>query len=367
MTVQRTLATTMILAAVWGLSQSARAAEPLRLEYTVVKTFSPLYDQSGSDPLQWGINSTDGLAWDGSGIWMTACGDRRLGKLDENGMLLDEITLPDVAGSDHIAWDGQFLWAVVHSMPNDPGPSDARLIQIDTTARSIINTVALPWGDKAVMAPMGLAWDGQRLWTHHPGTREIYRIDPVSGAGKDQPIYAAPSFQDQQLTPCGISWDAQTCLWISDLNVSVGGGRGGYFQVAPETGEIVSYLVPPDNPEPTKYGAIRPASVTKLFTGMTTDGERVWVVDELEGNPPSPTLDVEFPTTGPCAHPAAENESCVPDGQPFCGKEAVCYGEPGAETCQAACDPSAPSCPEGLICQRTRTGAPCVYPIQSLR
>ena len=39
------------------------------------------------------------------------------------------------------------------------------------------------------------------------------------------------------------------------------------------------------NPDPTKYGKFRPDHVKQLFTGMTTDGERVWIVDEMEGNP----------------------------------------------------------------------------------
>ena len=129
----------------------------------------------------------------------------------------------------------------------------------------------------------------------------------------------------EPIYPCGLSWDEHSCMWISDLN------KGLFIQVDPTTGEAISYLDPPDNPDPAKYGAFRPSYVTKLFTGMTTDGRRVWAVDEVEGNPLVYEVAVDFPTTGPCAHPVETGEFCVPEGEPFCGRDALCVGEADEE------------------------------------
>src|SRR3972149_9675778 len=95
-----------------ALGRSATAtAQPAELSYTVVKSFSGLYAKTAPNPLDWSINSTDGLAWDGSGIWMSSCDTMPFAKLDTNGVLLDEFMLPGMEMADHVAWDGQFLWA----------------------------------------------------------------------------------------------------------------------------------------------------------------------------------------------------------------------------------------------------------------
>ena len=122
------------------------AADVAQLDYTVIKSFSTLYDQSGANPLTWSVNSTDGIAWDGSGLWLSACDGAVMGKLDENGQLVDELSIPMLAGADHVAWDGTHLWSVVHSMPGHVGPPESKLVQIDTAAKEVVRTIELPWG-----------------------------------------------------------------------------------------------------------------------------------------------------------------------------------------------------------------------------
>lgn len=337
-------------------SSASLAAGPPELKYKVVKSFSPLFDRTDPNPLRWEVNSTDGLAWDGSGIWVSGCDSMVFAKLDVNGALVDQFMLPGMEMADHLAWDGKYLWAVVHSMPNMAGPADGRMIQIDTKARKIINTVEVPFRDKKTMVPMGLGWDGKYLWSLDPANKNIYRIDPKTGAGKDKPLFKNPVINNSEISSCGISWDGHSCLWISDLNL------GAYFQVDPKTGKIVSYLVPPNNPDPQKFGPFRPARVKKLFTGMTTDGDRVWVVDEVEGNPLVYELDVDFPKTGPCAHPVKAGETCTVGGQPFCKSDAVCHGSGATAICRKSCDPAAktPGCKTGEACWRKGSAGVCL-------
>lgn len=328
-------------------------AQPTGLQYEVVNSFSTLFDMSDRDPLRWAINSPDGLAWDGSGLWVSSCDSAVFAKFDvETGEVIDQFVLPDMEMADHLAWDGSYLWGVVHSMPDMPGPAEGRLIQIDTELHRIINTVEVPFRDADAMSPMGLGWDGEHLWVNDPRFGDVYRIDPVSGNGSDTPFFRAPLHLGRQLYPCGISWDGHSCLWVSDLHY------GTYFQITPDTGDIVSFLVPPDNPDPTRYGAFRHASVTRLPTGMTTDGERVWVVDEIEGNPLVYELAVDFPTTGRCARPVANGDACSAEGQHFCGADSMCFGMNGSEEiCHPRCDVEGQECAEGQVCG-TQTGAP---------
>jgi hypothetical protein len=257
--------------------------------------------------------------------------------------------------ADHLAWDGSHLWGVVHSMPNHTGAPDGRLIKIDLEQKKVVKTIEVPFRDAATMTPMGLAWDGKYLWTNDAENRAFYRIDPETGEGKDQPYISSLSVKGHPVSPCGISWDGHRCLWISVLSLDA------YVQVDPKSKQVVSFLLPPDNPDPTKYGKFRPDHVKQLFTGMTTDGRRVWVVDEIEGNPLVYELDVDFPTTGPCAHPVEVGEACVPDGEPYCFSEATCFGATDKTTCHQTCDRSAPDCPDGSTCwTKPEVGDVCI-------
>ena len=331
----------MGLLVVWRPAQ-AQELEPLA--YETVTSFSTLFGREGRDPLRWEVNGPDGIAWDGSGIWVTGCDSMVFGKLDVTGGLIEQFRLPGMEMADHLAWDGEYLWGVVHSMPGQPGPPDGRIIKTDTAAAEVVHTIEVPFRNANTMSPMGLAWDGTYLWSMDPDNQDIYRIDPVTGEGKDRPIYKTPIINGQRVAPCGISWDGHSCLWMSVLS------HGVYLQIDPRTGEAVSYISPPDNPDPTRFGAFRPPGVTKLFTGMTTDGDRVWVVDEIEGNPLIYELDVEFPTTGTCAHPVEIGQACVMGGQPYCDNNAICFTQGAASTCHARCTRAAGDCPEGSTC-----------------
>lgn len=348
----------LLAALSWPLA-SALADDPVELEYEVVNVFSTIYEEGSGSPLYWPINGTDGLAWDGEGIWAGSCDSMLMAKFDpETGEVIDELEYPEDNHEmmvDHMAWDGTHLWGNVHSMPGDPEPYMGHLIAIDTATGEVAQRIEVPFRDADSMTPMGTAWDGEFLWTQDPRSSEFYRIDPVTEEGTEEPYWENLRFKSKPIYPCGISHDAYSCMWIGDLS------KGYYIQVDIESGEVVSYIDPPENPDPTKYGSFRPESVTKLFTGMTTDGDRVWIVDELEGNPLIYELDVEFPTTGACAHPVDNGEACVPDGQPFCFAGSVCAGKSGVETCVQRCDVEGQECADDLVCEDDSNGVPaCV-------
>jgi hypothetical protein len=350
----RAVARASALALLVLLFPGPASGEPYELRYHVVRSFSTLvYRPAGGDRLlDWDVNSPDGIAWDGNGIWVSGCDTMTLLKLDPNtGGEIERWRLPMEDMTDHLAWDGRYLWGNIHSMPGDPPPYDGRLVQIDVEGRKIVHTVEVPFRDAASMTPMGMGWDGRYLWTQDPRTDDIYRIDPETGEGRDAPIFGTPTFNGEHVEACGLSWDGYSCLWISDL------AHGAYFQVTPDTGEMISYLAPPDNPDPDRYGSFRPPGVKKLFTGMTTDGRRVWIVDEIEGNPLLYQIDVDFPHAGPCAHPVEDGEACVPEGQPFCFEGSVCYGG----ICTSRCDVEGQGCAKDQACG-AESGEPVCVP-----
>ncbi|MCC6748183.1 MAG: hypothetical protein IT371_11020 [Deltaproteobacteria bacterium] len=292
-----------------GRSAPLHAAPPVRLSYKIVRTLSTIYDRSAKNPIDWKINSPDGIAWDGQALWVSACDSPVFSRVDPiTGKVLKEIALGSGTFIDHLDWDGRYLWGAVHSMPGHVGTPDGRLIQVDPQLGKIVKTIEVPFRDAETMSPMGLSWDGTYLWSTDVKDRAIYRVDPRTGAGKDVPIFKTPSINGTQIVPCGVTWNHHGCLWISDLSL------GAFFLVEPVTGSLIAYFEPPDNPEPTKFGTFRPASVTKLFTGMATDGKRTWILDELEGNPLIYEVAVDLPNSGVCA--ARPEPPSAGDGAP---------------------------------------------------
>jgi sugar lactone lactonase YvrE len=98
--------------------------------------------------------------------------------------------------------------------------------------------------------PMGLAWDGSRLWFSDRRQDRIYAIDPLSGNAAGE--LPSPGFQ-----PSGLAWDGE-CLWCADQE------EGKLFRIEPDSGLVVHTV---DAPWP------RPS-------GLAWDGERLWVADE---------------------------------------------------------------------------------------
>ncbi len=98
--------------------------------------------------------------------------------------------------------------------------------------------------------PMGLAWDGERLWIADRREDRLYAFDALSGRRVAE--LPSPGFQ-----PTGLAWDGQ-CLWCADQE------DGKLYRIEPDTGLVVRTV---DAPWP------RP-------TGLAWDGERLWVADE---------------------------------------------------------------------------------------
>lgn len=98
--------------------------------------------------------------------------------------------------------------------------------------------------------PMGLAWDGERLWVSDRREDRLYAFDALSGSLVAE--LPSPGFQ-----PAGLAWDGR-CLWCADQE------EGKLYRIEPDTGLVVRTV---DAPWPKP-------------TGLAWDGERLWVADE---------------------------------------------------------------------------------------
>ncbi|MEJ2368205.1 MAG: transglutaminase domain-containing protein [Acidobacteriota bacterium] len=102
-------------------------------------------------------------------------------------------------------------------------------------------------------APVGLAWDGQKLWVADAHTAKLYSIDPSTGKTEfrlETPGYA----------PMGLTWDGRL-LWMVD------GADKTAYAVSPGKGETLKAL-PLDTPTPQ---------------GIAWDGKHLWVSDAGAG------------------------------------------------------------------------------------
>lgn len=97
--------------------------------------------------------------------------------------------------------------------------------------------------------PMGLAWDGQRLWFSDRRQDRLYGLDPTSGTVTAE--LPSPGFQ-----PTGLAWDGE-CLWCADQE------EGKLYRIEPDSGLVVRTVDAPW-PDPS---------------GLAWDGERLWVAD----------------------------------------------------------------------------------------
>lgn len=255
--------------------------------------------------------SPDGLELIDGTLWTTECTSEELFELGpERGEVLGTLRLPD-AFIDHLAWDGRYLWGNDHHDKH-------RIHRVDLSTGAVVGGFDVPF------RPMGMAWDGEHLWSMEVSSRRVMKLDPATGAIVD--TLPAPGGN-----VCGIGWDG-VCLWVSDLTA------GKYYQLDPRTGEVVTTLTPPGGWD-------------KLFTGFTWDGEHAWIDDENPDNPTIFEIDLEMPTSGPCAHPVDLSEPCGPEG-PSCRSEHVCTdaGSAAGAACRQPCDRAAADCRAGYTC-----------------
>jgi hypothetical protein len=153
-----------------------------------------------------------GLTWDGRLLWQAVFGagvavglDPETGQVQRRAVLPEDRGLVRIAG---LAWDGTYLWC--------GSQQDGLLYAVDVLEETVIRSLSS-------LAPLGGAtWDGRHLWV---GGASGLQWNGQSWIDEGQPAYQLLKLDPEEGSalaryslaywPMGLTWDGSR-LWVSD-------------------------------------------------------------------------------------------------------------------------------------------------------
>ena len=178
--------------------------------------------------------SPDGLAWDGSLLWVANGNDDSVMGIDPaTGRLVRTFSVGN--GPLNLLWDGSGLW-VAHWLSG----SVVRYDVADGTSQV----------QASVDSPIALAWDGAYLWVASRENDMVVQLDGTSG-DRRQTIDVGDS-------PEALAWDG-TSLWVANT------ADDTVMRINPEDGTVMDQVDVGDGPE-----------------ALTWDGASMWVANLSE-------------------------------------------------------------------------------------
>jgi hypothetical protein len=168
------------------------------------------------------FNNTDGMAWDGTNLWIGCDGVDRIWKVDTLGNFLDSIPTPAVTATG-LTWDGEYLWCA------DGGTF--RIYKLDPATGAILDSIPSPG---TAVSCEGLAWMNDTLWNTNWNQQFIWALDPATGAIWNQ-------FGSPGTGSTGLTWDwVDNALWNSDQLTDQ------IYKLDPVTGTVITSFACPD-------------------------------------------------------------------------------------------------------------------------
>lgn len=168
-----------------------------------------------------------GLVWDGTKFWGTNLGSNIVFQFDISGNIKSfSIPVPPVQDRrpDGIAWDGSSLWVSDYlTRLDDKGPGV--IYQMDTSG-NVLSSFSSPGG-------FGLAWDGASLWQSDYYSDTIWQIDT---SGNIVSSFSSPS---SPCYPCGdssLAFDGTYLYYVNNWDFT-----GTIYQID-RTGKIISFF-----------------------------------------------------------------------------------------------------------------------------
>jgi DNA-binding beta-propeller fold protein YncE len=165
---------------------------------------------------------TDGMAWDGTNLWLGCDGLDRIWKVDTLGTILDSIPAPTFTATG-LTWDGQYLWCA--------DGLTLRIYKMDPATGDLLDSIPHPG---TFGSCEGLAWMNDTLWNTNWVDNIIWEIDPATGNVWGQ-------FPAQGNGSTGLTWDwVDNALWNSDQNTDL------IYKLDPATGTVITSFPAPD-------------------------------------------------------------------------------------------------------------------------
>ena len=166
--------------------------------------------------------NVDGMAWDGTNLWLGSDGLDRIYKMDTLGNILDSFPAPNTTATG-LCWDGQYLWCA------DGGT--ILIYKLDPTTGAILASIPGPGTGSSCE---GLAWMNDTLWNTNWANNTIWRLNPATGAIWGQ-------FASQGTGSTGLAWDwHDNALWNSDQLTDL------IYKLNPVTGAVITSFNSPD-------------------------------------------------------------------------------------------------------------------------
>lgn len=166
--------------------------------------------------------NVDGMAWDGTNLWLGSDGLDRIYKMDTLGNVLDSFPAPAVTATG-LCWDGQYLWCA------DGGTF--QIYKLDPVTGAIIDSIP---GPGVGTSCEGLAWMNDTLWNTNWAETFIWKLDPATGT-----IWGQLNAPGTGST--GLTWDwHDNVIWNSDQLTDF------IYKLDPATGTIITQFACPD-------------------------------------------------------------------------------------------------------------------------
>lgn len=172
------------------------------------------------------MRESQGLAFDGIDFWYVERKTARcdLFKVDRNGNVLDSITTAQLFGTSKYlggaGWDGTGLWISVYS-PD----ADVALYKINTTTKSIVDTINFLSFASGQLQPQGITVKGDTLFFVNDGFQGFDKIYAVDLNTKDSLFsFNPPEQPGLRQNPRGLAWDGNH-FWLLAEPIGASSGR----------------------------------------------------------------------------------------------------------------------------------------------
>ena len=167
----------------------------------------------------------NGVAWDGSNLWLAGESDREIREVTTSGTLLSSFDTDVFEDRPNgITWDGNNLWIA---------GDQTRTVYEVTTSGTIVSSFSV---DAFEDNPWGLTWDGTDLWLSGDQNRSVYRF---TTSGTLVSSFSTDVFDDK---PRGLTWDGTYFWLVGDQNNSV-------YQLTTSGTLISSFATPCGSPK----------------------------------------------------------------------------------------------------------------------
>jgi hypothetical protein len=198
---------------------------------------------------RWSITSitgsAQGLAFDGTNIWLSASGtERRIYKIDTTGSVLtalSSIASPTASGTLRgVAWEAGSIWLAISQVV---ASVEGRIYRLDPSTGIVLDSVATPGYE-----PRGIVFANGNLYCNDTNLDSVYVYNSSSRGWKS--VFQTPTVTGASRFATGLAWDGNS-FWIANSTTN----SDYLFKVTP-AGVILQIFRPVTSGDPQLTGLV---------------------------------------------------------------------------------------------------------------